>query len=192
MIERYFQPSRFAYYPNPRFKSKLKADGRFYPVSLDVGQVPSYVANLLKYKKHEWAVLVFLKDRVAKLMWANKGVDRTQVSTLLPEYLMVQMAIENDCNVIMKFHNHPASQPHLYRYNAPSEQDRRWADVLSVALVNHAISCAMYVCERGRAYRYNLTVCPQFIPLESVQEQVASLNGASAWQNIRLHLELFL
>jgi len=192
MIERYFRPSRFAYYPYPRFKSKLKPDGHFYPLSLDVEQVPSYVANLLKYKKHEWAALVFLKDRVAKLMWANKGVDRTQVSTLLPEYLMVRMAIENDCNVIMDFHNHPASQPHVYRYNRPSEKDRRLADTLSGVLATRGISCAMYVCERGRAYRYHRSVSTLLFPLESVQEEVASLNGTSAWQNIRLHLELFL
>ena len=192
LIEHYFRPSRFAYHPDRRFKSKLKADGEFYPLSLDVDQVASYVANLLKYKKHEWVVLVFLKDRVAKFMWANKGIDRTQVSTLLPEHLTVRMAIDNDCNVVMKFHNHPASQPHRYRYNSPSKADSRSAAALSGVLASRGISCAMHVCERGRAYRYHRIVSPRLFPLDGVQEQVASLNGMSAWQNIRLHLELFL
>lgn len=192
MIEQFFQPSRFAYYPDIRFKSKLKPDGNFYPLSLSIEQVPSYVANLLKYKKHEWVVLVFLTDRVAKFIWANKGVDKTAVSTLLSYDLVVRMAIDNDCNVIMKFHNHPASEPHLYRYNTPSKQDRRSADVLSEVLANHGISCTMHVCERGRAYRYYRTVALQLFPLDGVQKQVASLNGTSVWQNIRLHLELFL
>ena len=58
------------------FKKRMKPTGKFYKINDALTQFPSIAAALLKYKKHEWCITAFEKDKNVFLMWVNKGLDK--------------------------------------------------------------------------------------------------------------------
>src|SRR5260370_24380890 len=62
---------------NPAEKKAMDCTGESVACDLDYFEMPSRVAGLLKYKKHEWIVIAFIaRKRVVRLWW-NKGPDGT-------------------------------------------------------------------------------------------------------------------
>jgi len=61
-------------------KSTMKPAGELRLVNLGLEITPSYVAALLKGKKHEWVVAAFEAKRTVQCLWYNKGVDNEGVS----------------------------------------------------------------------------------------------------------------
>jgi hypothetical protein len=188
-IIQYFSGMR-GYYPSKQFKSGLKPNGKLYQIDLDMPYVPSFVANLLKYKKHEWSVIAFIGNRKAKYIWVNKGPDRSQVP-LLSVDLIIKTAKNNDCDVIMAFHNHPAHDPQHYSYHRPSEMDFQAAERFSQMLNAIKISYVDHVCERGMPYRYCLKPSETLHPLRTIQEETKTENMQGRMTHIKLHFELY-
>lgn len=188
-IIRYFFQTR-GYIPSKQFKSSLKPDGKLYQIDLDMAHVPYFVANLLKYKKHEWSVIAFIGNREAKYLWANKGPDRSQV-TLLSINSIINTAKNNHCDVIMAFHNHPAHDPQHYSYRKPSNMDLQTADRFSQLLNSIDISYLDHVCERGRPYRYCLKPSETLHPFQAIQEETTKENMQGRMAHIKLHFELY-
>lgn len=62
----------------------MNPNGTFYRISENLFGFPSTATALLKYKKHEWIIIAFEKDKRAELIWLNKGFDRSGVSPYLP------------------------------------------------------------------------------------------------------------
>jgi hypothetical protein len=188
----HFSPSSFSYFsPTTEFKSGLKPDGKLYQFDLEMPHVPSYVAELLKYKKHEWSVIVFLKDQKAEHLWANKGPDRTRVSSVSVNSIL-NTAKGSKCDTIMAFHNHPAHDPQHYSYRNPSDLDLEAAEKFSQILNTANISYLDHVCERGKAYRYCLNPSPTLYPLATILDEVKVENSQGRITHIRLHFELYL
>lgn len=190
-INQYFSNSVFGYAPSPSFKSGLKPDGRLYQIDLELSEVPLYVANLLKYKKHEWSVIVFVGNRNARYLWANKGPDRSQVNVVSFEFIL-RTARNCGCDVIMAFHNHPASDPHHYSYRRPSSTDLQSAERYSQILNSAKISYLDHVCERGAAYRYCLSPSETLHPLQAIHEDAMTENAQGRLTRIKMHFELYL
>jgi hypothetical protein len=187
----YFSPSVFGYSPTKDFKSGLKPDGRLYQIELDMPHVPSFVASLLKYKKHEWSVIAFIRNRKAEYLWTNKGPDRTQVQ-LVSINSVLRTANENGCDVIMAFHNHPAHDPQHYSYRKPSSLDLEAAEKFSHILNAASISYLDHVCERGTAHRYCLKPSQTLYPLTTILSEVRTENSQGRMAHIKLHFELYL
>jgi len=187
----YFSPSVFGYSPAKDFKSGLKPDGKLYQVDLDMQQVPSFVASLLKYKKHEWSVIAFLKNQKAEYLWANKGPDRSRVQ-LVSITSILNTAKKNGCDVIMAFHNHPAHDPQHYSYRSPSDPDLEAAEKFSQILNTANISYLDHVCERGTAYRHCLSPSPTLYPLTTILGEARAENSQGRMAHIKLHFELYL
>lgn len=191
-ILKYFSFPHLLSYADSKFKSTLKPDGALYPADIEVRLLPSYVGSLLKYKKHEWIVIAFVRERKCIRLWANKGVDRNGVAVALPVEHFGKIAKANGCEILMVFHNHPASRPDLFRYDLPSSQDVQSADSYATVLNAQGISSAEYVCERGHAYRYALHPAQNLFPEEDFRARILLQNGWGIIYNILLHLELFL
>ena len=74
-IIKYFSFDIQEYSVNKNFKKSMNPNGKFYQISEDLYTFPSLSAGLLKYKKHEWIIISFEKDRKISLIWLNKGFD---------------------------------------------------------------------------------------------------------------------
>lgn len=119
LIRTHFRRSSRVVLPDASFKSSLKPDGQLYSASIDLADFPSYAAQLLKYKKHEWMVVGFACGREVVALWAHKGPDSSQV-LCLPTEEVLGVARRLSADTVMAFHNHPASEPHRYDYSRPS------------------------------------------------------------------------
>jgi len=124
-----------------------------------------------------------------KCLWANKGPDRSQVN-LLPIDFIIKIAMKNDCDVVMAFHNHPAHDPQHYSYREPSSRDLQSAERIYQILNATNISYLDYVCERGRPYRYYLKPSETLYPLPTIREEVRTENAQGRVAHIKLHFEL--
>jgi len=172
-----------------RFKKRMKPRGEFYEISQDLSQFPSTAAALLKYKKHEWIIIAFEKDRHVQLVWANKGVDGSSVSPALSTPRTAEIAGRRGFSSVLFFHNHPNPSPTRYDCTNPSEQDLRSASLRAQVLNTHGANMLAFVCERGRHYRYFLAAADRFLPVSGFVGHVNKTNGSSRLNNLSLHLE---
>lgn len=145
-------------------------------------------ASLLKYKKHEWALLAFEQERVIHEFWTNKGADRSSVHILLSINEIVQRCRKDCVSSVLFFHNHPNPDPAHYSTAVPSDLDKQlsqqWADVLNSSGVN----LLSFICERGTAHEYFRAIAKEFLPRRSYVEDINRVNATSRWRNLRLHL----
>ena len=172
-----------------RFKKRMKPRGQFYEISQDLSLFPSTAAALLKYKKHEWIIIAFEKDRHVQLVWANKGVDGSSVSPALSTPRTAEIAGRRGFNSVLFFHNHPNPSPTHYDCTNPSEQDLRSASLRAQVLNTHGVSMLAFVCERGSHYRYFLSAADNLLPLAQFARDINKANGSSRLSNLSLHLE---
>jgi len=106
-IFKYFAFDPHEYSVNKAFKKRMNPNGKFYKITEDLHSFPSIAAGLLKYKKHEWIMISFEKDRKIPLIWLNKGFDRSHVSSYLSVNKLVGIAHRDGYTTVMIFHNHP-------------------------------------------------------------------------------------
>ncbi len=170
-------------------KKNLKSDGRLYEIDKNLSEFPSYVASLLKYKKHEWIIIGFEKDRRVISMWVNKGFDCSSAASGLSINGAADIAERKNIKSILFFHNHPNQNPGRYSCTKPSETDlktaRRWSEVLRP----QGINLIEFVCERGRHYQYFCECSDLFLPMKAFRLKIAQINGSSRWENFSLHWE---
>lgn len=188
-IRQYFNFSRQELSPDLTFKREMNPKGEFYNVSEELYLFPSVVASLLKYKKHEWVIIGFEKDRKIDLLWLNKGKDNLSVRSLLDADDICKIAIDRQYKSVLKFHNHPNSNPNYYDCSEPSEQDLYNADYLAKKLNKAGINLITFVCERGMHYEYGFYPADTFLPLNDYLKEISTVNGCSIFKNLQLHFE---
>ena len=162
---------------------------QFYPFSYPLHAFPSLAAALLKYKKHEWVLVAFEKDKQVGLVWENKGPDNTQVPLYLPSD-QVQMTARREASTsVLVFHNHPNPDPYHFDALRPSDQDHKSATQMASFLNPCGVNVLEFVCERGRFIEYFRSPADGFLPLSGFALAVSHVNGRRKLTNLRLHVE---
>lgn len=177
-------------FPDKMFKSSMNAQGKLYPADIALSSFPSYTANLLKGKKHEWVILAMVKDKRVKLFWANKGINNSHVSFNCDLSDVINLCYKNGYQTIMRFHNHPNNSPNTQTCFLASKQDKISANNISSIVIAHGLNWLDFVCERGRFLEYFHAFSNRFYPENSNIEQIRKENGASKAANYKLQREL--
>lgn len=174
---------------NMEFKKKMNPRGAFYCVNENLSSFPSVAAGLLKYKKHEWVILGFEKNKTIELMWTNKGINKEAVTIHLATEQILTKCKDCDYSSVLIFHNHPNSDPHYQDCSSPSEQDIISAQTYSDILNNCGINLVEFVCERGAHYKYHFSESDIFLPAAEFAKKIHEINGTSKIHNLSLHTE---
>lgn len=175
--------------PNKEFKKRMNSSGKFYNINETLYNFPSTAAALLKYKKHEWIIMGFEKDKRIDLIWLNKGFDRASVSSYLSLSNITYTAKSSDYTSVLIFHNHPNINPNYYDCRKPSDQDLKSARDFMQALNSDGINLLEFVCERGKHYEYFLSAADIFSPLPNYLDEIIKENDQSKLKNLSLHFE---
>jgi hypothetical protein len=152
-------------------------------------EFPALAAGLLKYKKHEWIIVAFERNKAIDKMWVNKGPDGSQVHLGISLPSVQQMAATDGCRSVLVLHNHPNSDPSLYSTRQASDRDKEGACERAAQLGSAGVNLIEFVCERGRHCEYWRSVCDTFLPLEGFREELRQVNGSNRGQNFSLHWE---
>ena len=188
-IENFFNADNTERTVNPEFKKSLNPRGTFYNVNLSLYETASTISGLLKYKKHEWIVIAFLKNKEVDKLWVNKGHDNSSSSIYLPVIKTLEIANKEGYSTILMFHNHPNSNPSKYDCTSASKTDLDTASDWAKTLNPGGVNLLKYICERGQHYRYFLAPSESFRPLCNFIEEVNATNGRSIFNNLQLHIE---
>lgn len=175
-IKKHFTLRETNTFPNKDFKSSMKPTGKMYYSNIDSLSFPSYVANLLKWKKHVWVVVGCLKDNVVKCFYLNKGNDNMSVSLNIDIYELIEFCKINGYQTIMRFHNHPNNNPNRYYHIVPCKQDEKSANHFSNITLSAGINWLDYVCERGHVLEYFAAFSDSFYPAESSYDYIYNQN----------------
>ncbi len=162
--------------PDMAFKSTMKPMGQIYKADIKLSDFPSYAANLLKYKKHEWVVIAFVKNNKVVAIYANKGENNGSVSLNLDSETVFKFSAFQDYQTVMRFHNHPNSYPSVYNCLLASEQDKISAKHMSSLASQYNINWLDFVCERGRFLEYYKSFSDNFYPENSSYNQIVLEN----------------
>ncbi len=174
---------------NIEFKKNMDSKGNFYTIDETLYRFPSLVASLLKYKKHEWIIIGFEKERNVDLIWLNKGYNRESVSSYLGVDHLIRIAKADQYKSILIFHNHPNSNPNYYSLRKPSKQDIVSAEYYKDELNSEGINLIEFVCERGKFYEYFFSTADTFFPLTGFVSKLHEVNGKTRLKNLTLHIE---
>jgi hypothetical protein len=188
-IKKYFSFNVNEYSVNKNFKKTMNPNGKFYQISEDLYTFPSLSAGLLKYKKHEWIIISFEKDKKIPLIWLNKGFDRSRVSPYLSVSDLIYIANRDGYTSVMISHNHPNRNPNHYDCSRPSSQDLFSANEFAAELNKHGINLLEFICERGRHYRYYAKYSDDFLATSKLAEKIKNENGQTMIKNLSLHIE---
>ena len=86
----------------------MNPNGKLYRINEPLFVFPSIAAALLKYKKHEWIVIAFEKEKKISSAWLNKGFDRSGVSPYLSVQDIADAEIKTaDCVVFITINPTP-------------------------------------------------------------------------------------
>lgn len=188
-VDAYFHVDSTELTVNPVFKKSLNPRGVFYRVDLPLYSVASSMAGLLKYKKHEWIVVAFEKQKQVNHLWVNKGHNNSSASIHLSVDQVLETALENGYSSVLMFHNHPNPNPKRYSCNQPSKTDLDTALLWASTLNPRGINLVKYICERGHHYRYSFSPSESFMPLGHFTDIINKVNGCSKLGNFQLHME---
>jgi hypothetical protein len=175
--------------PNPEFKKRMNAGGRFYKLDESMKEFPALAAALLKYKKHEWIIIAFERQTRVCGMWLNKGPNRATVSPTAAIEHLVGVACRDKCTSMFIFHNHPNSTPDQLSLRQPSKQDCESALAIGNLLNARGVNLVEFVCERGRPFEYFRSAASSFLPVQEFSFVLEQQNGYSRFKNLSLHWE---
>ena len=175
---------------HPAEKKAMRSRGEFVDCDLHWREMPSRVAALLKFKKHEWVVIAFVRSLRVRLLWWNKGPDGTQVWSLLPDDEVKRVLRRHDCDAVAVLHNHPKPDPSRYRMNLPSRRDLHWAAHWRQMLAKEDVSLLKFVCERGVPYLYFASFADSVLSVAPIVREIVAENDLSAFRNYGLRVEL--
>jgi len=130
-INLYYTFDRREYSVNAKFKRRMAANGSFYDMSEQLSPFPALAAALLKYKKHEWIIVAFERDKVIDKLWLNKGPDKSHVNFGISLPSVQQLAANGNYRSVLVFHNHPNSDPSVYSMRNASDKDKLSASELA-------------------------------------------------------------
>lgn len=189
-INQYFNFNTKEISVDTQFKSRLKPTGKLYAINENLPATPSIAAALLKYKKHEWVMLAFEKDKKVEYLYVNKGFDGSSVSLYWEHCEVAEFCTKNKVSTVLMFHNHPNSNPNIYDCTKPSSADINSAHIFSEVLDRQNINLIEFVCERGLPYRYFYSYCNSFLKVAEYIDFIEKNNGLTKKQNYSLHREL--
>ena len=190
-IQTYYYFDRREYSVNNHFKKKMQANGTFYDMNEELFSFPSIAAGLLKYKKHEWIIVAFERNKQIEKIWLNKGQDRTQVNLTISFHNLKSVAESGKYTSVLIFHNHPNHNPAHYSMTRASITDKETSSNWSNQLVAVGVNLIEFVCERGNHYIYWRSVSDSFFPLAAFKTDLELINGINWSQNLSLHWERF-
>lgn len=193
LISKLYKFNKYSVVPNSEFKSKMNKNGELYYIDMELRYFPSYVSELLKYKKYEWIVVGIADNNTnrVKYIWINRGDDNKSVALNTSLEHITDIAKNNNCHLVLFFHNHPNSNPNKYNHLVPSKQDYISAKSFSGILNEKGIALLEYVCERGRFLEYYRSFPRQFM-LKEMMTTIQKNNGRSTLKNYLLHREIGL
>jgi len=171
------------------FKKAMNPKGAFYDINEHMRIIPTLIASLLKYKKHEWIVIAFERQQQVDLIWTNKGADRSSVSSLLYNEDILNKALSRKYSSIFIFHNHPNTNPQHYDCSNPSQADLDSANVLASLITPQNVNLLEFVCERGSSKIYHKSISESFLPVDDFLKSIQRLNGTSRFNNISMNFE---
>jgi hypothetical protein len=169
-------------------KKRMVPTGTSYPLSYPLYGFPSLAAALLKYKKHEWMLVAFERNKQVELVWENKGPDNTQVS-LLADSEFLFSGLQRDYDSVLVFHNHPNADPRHFDALVAGGQDNLFAAHYADLFNGSGLNFLMFVCERGRYREFFRSPADTFLPLPDFVAAINGANGLGKLRNLRLHLE---
>lgn len=190
-IDQYFMFDNFEYNVDKNFKKRMNPNGKFYGIDEELFHFPSIASALLKYKKHEWIIIAFEKNKNISICWLNKGFDRSGVSPYLSVEDMIELANRESFSSVLIFHNHPNSNPNQFDCSMPSKQDISSANEFGLKLNNGGINLLELICERGIHFKYFKKYSDKFLPNSEFLEVVKNQNGISKFANFSLHFERY-
>ncbi len=188
-INSYFVFNRREFNADKEFKKNMRPDGSYYKVKENLFDFPSIAGALLKYKKHEWAIIAFEKNQQINLLWLNKGYNRTEVPIYMSAGGMVYRAKEEGQKSILIFHNHPNPNPGDIIITLPSKNDISSAKEFAGVFNQEGINLLEFICERGGYYKYFQSIADSFYPLTEFIEVIDKENNLSKLKNLSLHFE---
>jgi hypothetical protein len=175
---------------HPEDKKAMNALGEFVVCDFDYEKTPSRVAGLLKYKKHEWIVFAFIREKRVTRLWWNKGPDGTMVWPFLHGQAL-EKAIESlKPDALAILHNHPNPNPTRYCLKRPSETDLNSAASLHRRLATHRITLLEFICERGVPHLYYAAFPDHLVPVEPILTEIHNLRGIKLFKNYSLRKAL--
>ena len=190
---RAFSVFEFSITPQPASpveKKAMKSQGEFVPCDLAYHGTPARIAGLLKYKKHEWIVIVFINSHRAHQLWWNKGPDGTTVWSFLRDHPLKSAIEAFKPDAIAMLHNHPNPNPSKYRVNLPSSADLRSASLYDAEFSKHGISLLEFICDRGVPHLYYAGFADSVVPIKPIIEEIGRINGTNLFKNYSLQKEL--
>jgi hypothetical protein len=171
-------------------KKAMKAQGHFVGCDLGYRDAPARIAGLLKYKKHEWIVIVFINSYHVRHLWWNKGPDGTTVWSFLKDHSLKAAIRSFMPDAIAILHNHPNPDPARYRMNIPSESDLRSARFYDGEFSRHGISLLEFICERGVPHLYYASFAGSVALIDPIIDEIQKINGTGILKNYSLRKEL--
>lgn len=168
LLNEYYAFSSAQIQPDLATKQALPPAGAFVhfsnPIPLDL--FPSFIAGVLKYKKHEWRVVAFEVNKHIPQAWVNKGPDRHSVGLGISYDELVQYALKLRSHCVLDFHNHPNPDPTHLTTLVPSDADLQSAREISSLLGERGIGLIAFVCERGRWLEYFRHIPDAILPVD--------------------------
>jgi hypothetical protein len=174
----------------PEEKKVMRPNGEFVSWDCPYHVSPSKIAGLLKYKKHEWIVFAFVKDKRVIRLWWNKGPDGTMVWPVVREDVFYDAIEVNKPDVLLRLHNHPNGNPSRYSANIPSGADLNSAAHYHSKLMSKQITFLDFICERGTPYLYYAAFPNNQFPLQPLLADIGKVNGSSFFKNYSLRKTL--
>jgi hypothetical protein len=175
---------------NKRFKSTMRATGQLCGADEKLQEFPAIASALLKYKKHEWVIIAFEKDKQIRYLWINKGFDNQSASVSIGLEAMAGFPANGRFSSVLMFHNHPNSNPRFYSCSKASPADLQATEAFSRLLETKGINHIAFVCERGDFFKYFENYSRAFFPLKSYVRIISNIDRTVPGNNYRLHKEL--
>jgi DNA repair protein RadC len=183
-IYKYFDFNESQVEINKEFKSTLNKDGQFYNCNESLKNFPAIASALLKSKKHEWIIIAFSSNKIIKSFYTNKGVDNESVVPNLGAEIIKKIAMDNDADLILDFHNHPNS------VLLASQQDIAVANYLGKIFTNNGLNFIAFVTGKGNFHLYGLWVTDTFYDFNNYLSHCRNENGKSRSINYKMRKEL--
>lgn len=176
---------------NPNYRSSLERDGRWDRVNdVKLTSIFSLLAQLLRYKRHEWSVWCVADENAVKWIWANKGPDNEYCyykGSLLEIVCLLQ---QSACHTVIHMHNHPHTAERYWNLLRPSETDLNTLKTQSEFWTSQGYNFIDGLCSQGGFIIYGASFSPEYWPPGCSVEDIKAENGISEKQNYKLHKEL--
>lgn len=175
---------------NPAFRSSLNVEGRWDRINEDLIDMPSLLADVLRYKRHEWYIWCLADNRTCKLIWANKGDDNSSCYYKGNILELVSLAASAECSTVLCMHNHPHTQERWWDLLEPSDTDLESFERMSTLFEASGLKYIDALCSQGKFRIYGYSIPDDYWPDGSRIEDVVAENSISEDGNRKLHIEL--